>query len=69
MQSPITRTMSKAPSGYRFEHKADIAGRHLILVDDVLTSGATIGVCARAFLRAGTVLVFARVVAPARTPI
>jgi hypothetical protein len=29
-QSPITRTMSKAPSGYRFEHKVDIAGRRLI---------------------------------------
>jgi predicted amidophosphoribosyltransferase len=54
------------------EHKADIAGRRLVLVDDVLTSGATVDVCARALLRAGAAhfdVVFARVVAPARTPI
>ena len=53
--------------------KADIAGRRLLLVDDVLTSGATADTCARALLRAGAahvdVLVFARVVAPVRAPI
>ena len=47
--------------------KAEVAGRRLILVDDVLTSGATVDTCARALLRAGAanvdVLVFARVVA------
>lgn len=55
------------------EHKAEIQGRRLILIDDVLTSGATVDACSRALLRAGAahvdVLVFARVVAPARTPI
>ena len=53
--------------------KVEIAGRRLVLVDDVLTSGATVDTCARALLRAGAahvdVLVFARVVAPVRTPI
>ena len=53
--------------------KADVKGRRLILVDDVLTSGATVDTCAKALLRAGAahvdVLVFARVVAPIRTPI
>ena len=53
--------------------KAEVAGRKLILLDDVLTSGATVGACARALLRAGAanvdVLVFARVVAPVRPPI
>jgi ComF family protein len=47
-------------------HKIEVAGRRLILIDDVLTSGATVDTCARALLRAGAanvdVLVFARVV-------
>lgn len=55
------------------EAKARIAGKRLILVDDVLTSGATVDTCARALLRAGAahvdVLVFARVVAPLRATI
>ncbi len=53
--------------------KADVKDKRLILIDDVLTSGATVDTSARALLRAGAahvdVLVFARVVAPIRTPI
>jgi ComF family protein len=53
--------------------KAEVAGRRLILVDDVLTSGSTVDACARALLRAGAaqvdVLVFARVVDVVRAPI
>jgi ComF family protein len=53
--------------------KAAVAGRRLILIDDVLTSGATMDACARSLLRAGAAqvdaLVFARVVAGARNPI
>jgi ComF family protein len=55
------------------EGKAAVAGRRLIVIDDVLTSGATVGGCAKALLRAGAVnvdvLVFARVADPVRVSI
>jgi ComF family protein len=55
------------------ERKAEITGRGVLLVDDVLTSGATVDACSRALLRAGArhvdVLVFARVVDAVRATI
>jgi ComF family protein len=53
--------------------QSELQGARVILVDDVLTSGATIDACARALLRAKAaavdVLVFARVVDNHKAPI
>ena len=51
---------------FRVAHGAAVRGRKIVLVDDVLTSGATANAASRALLRAGAAsvdaLVFARVV-------
>jgi len=55
------------------EKKSAVQGRRIVLIDDVLTSGATVDACARALLRARAasvdVLVFARVVDTPPAPI
>ena len=37
----------------REAEKAGLAGRHIFLIDDIVTTGATMEVCTRTLLRAG----------------
>ncbi|MEQ1867349.1 MAG: phosphoribosyltransferase family protein, partial [Micropepsaceae bacterium] len=59
----VVRAFAVAETG-----RAKIAGRNVALVDDVLTTGATVGACAKTLLKAGaasvSVITLARVVRP-----
>jgi predicted amidophosphoribosyltransferase len=58
---------------FRARDSAELRGRTVVLVDDVLTTGSTADACARALKRAGAerveLISWARVVRPARIDI
>ncbi len=45
--------MENLRGAFRVRHTAHVKGRHLVLVDDVFTTGSTVEECSRVLLRAG----------------
>jgi len=66
-QTGLTRSQRHANlrGAFAVKHPHELRGRSVLLVDDVMTTGATAGECARVLLRAGVREVFVATVARA----
>lgn len=64
-QTGLTRHQRRenVRGAFRVEHAERLAGRDVVLVDDVLTTGTTVSECARVLLRAGAERVYVATVA------
>lgn len=45
--------MENLHGAFRVRRKAKVSGRHLVLIDDVMTTGSTVDECARVLRDAG----------------
>jgi ComF family protein len=60
-----TERIENLHGAFRLRRKADVRGLRVLLIDDVLTTGATLSECARVLKKAGAVSVFAATAARA----
>lgn len=60
-----SQRLQNLTGAFRVETPGDVEGRRILLVDDVITTGATVSCCAAALMKAGALEVFA--VAAAQT--
>jgi ComF family protein len=52
-------------NAFRLRKNGDVRGLHVLLIDDVLTTGSTLSECARVLKRAGAISVYAATAARA----
>ena len=66
-QTALDRTerMENLHNAFRLRRNSDVRGLHVLLVDDVLTTGSTLSECARVLKRAGAISVYAATAARA----
>jgi ComF family protein len=64
-QLPVARRRQNVRGAFEVRRAADVAGRHVLVLDDVMASGSTIGECARMLRRAGARSVLAAFIATA----
>ncbi|HJD20524.1 MAG TPA: ComF family protein [Candidatus Gemmiger faecigallinarum] len=65
---PLAQRLQNQKDGYALRPGSEAAGRRVILVDDVITSGATVSACALALFRGGAADVFAISIAADEEP-